>query len=143
MKGVLAALAIVGIITTAVLGFWIAACTGLDCGHASAHKYLCIASRVNAVDCTEEAGTLAFVNFHINGLKTATLSVLGDTSLLSLLALLALATSFAVSITAPRARAPRRVAFKRLKHLSILFSFPLNKNFLGWLAIHENSPAAN
>ena len=141
MKATLATLAIAGITTTAVLGFWIAACTELDCGHRSAHNYFCVASKLSATACPEESNALTFVNFHVNGLKTATLSVLGDASFLLSLALLALATILAISVTAPQAGAPRRVAFKRLKRLSTFFSFPPSKNFLGWLAIHENSPA--
>ncbi len=135
-------LVIIGFLGTAVLGFLAVACLGLQCGHSDAHA-VCLASKVNAATCPEEANVLAFINFHIYGFKDLSSGIVNSFALASALLLFSLLTLFFLKLnkTFLNVEAINLALYHRIKLSSELSSIHILRQAAKWLSLHENSPA--
>ena len=101
------------------------------------HDSGCIAAVAQGVDCPKEDNVFAYLSFHIETLKNLSTAALGSLLILPLL-VAAIAKRFGWEDSAlPQIS----FLYSRLKH-SYLFSARPRDQLIGWLALHENSPAA-
>lgn len=102
----------------------------------------CIGAAAKGVDCPKQADPIDFAAFHIDALRGFSLATFGENLLASLLVLALLTVgvgsgSFFGRLVPP----PLNLAYRRYRPEE--FSPPPKKQFLRWLALHENSPATS
>ena len=134
----LSILLLIGFVGLAVFGAF-----GMNHGNGPSHDIAmndCIASTVKGVDCPIEVKSLDFVVFHIDAFKSFSLATLGE-DVVSVL-LLSFVSLFFIGLAIFSSFLLRRLqlVFYRCRFLDS-FSHFQEKEFIGWLALHENSPA--
>ncbi len=136
MKLALTIFLITGFIGIAVFGVF-------AMNHGSEHGHNgCIAATAKGVDCPKEEGAISFLNFHLDAFRSFSTATFGDNIAGALLLLIALILAVAGGVVASIHTAPPALAvnYHRRQFLES-YSFPFQREFTHWLALHENSPA--
>lgn len=102
-------------------------------GHVS-----CIAQTVQGAVCPESNGPLAFIGFHLSAFKSFSTAVFGLSSLVTILLTLVLLTIS--GFICRDIFSPKNFSFTARSRES---SEPIlsKRQFIHWLALHENSPS--
>lgn len=129
---------IASILGTAVLGFLAMGCMGLGCAGGSDAHLLCIASKLSTTTCPPESNALAFLNFHIDGLKNVSAATPVSPLISGMFFAFLLLTALIAFALAPWLERKTEVtSYRRLKLRSSLAQFRLKLALASWLAILE------
>jgi hypothetical protein len=129
-------LIMVSFVAIAVFGF-------LGIEFMTSHHAPCIVSTSQGAKCPEESGPFAYVNFHLNALRSFSTAVFHSNPAFSALVLfLVLSFSLVSGFSAVRESVRERsIATPRLKADLNKPTSPLLMRLWSWLSLHENSPA--
>ena len=100
----------------------------------------CIGATAQGVDCPKQADPIDFATFHIDAFKGFSTATFGENVLAGLLLLFASLVFMGLAFFFPNRFDPPRLAFYRYRFRDS-FSPPQKREYLRWLALHENSPA--
>lgn len=136
MKAAFTIFLITGFLGIAVFGAF-AVNHGADHGHSG-----CIAATAQGTDCPKEENTLSFLNFHLNAFRSFSMATFGENfaNVLILLIALVSAVAFGIIVSINPATPALATNYHRRQFLES-YSFPFQREFTYWLALHENSPA--
>lgn len=136
MKVALTIFLITGFLGIAVFGVF-------TMNHGAEHCHSgCIAATAQGTNCPKGENTLSFLNFHLDAFRSFSTATFGENLANALLLLVALVLTVALAVLASINPAPPALAtnYHRRQFLES-YSFPFQREFTHWLALHENSPA--
>lgn len=143
MKIILPLAIVASILGTTVLGFLAMGCMGLGCAGGSDAHLLCIASKLSTITCPPESNTLAFLNFHVDGLKNVSTAAPTLPFISGMFFAFILLTALIAFALAPWLEHKTEVtSYRRLKLRSSLAQFRLKLALARWLAIFEKRDPA-
>jgi hypothetical protein len=133
MKFPLAYILLISFVGVALFGY-----TGMHTGMQN-HEGGCIAALARGTDCPKQGNLVDYLAFHLDAFKNFSTATFNDiaSSLLILSLFVALVTLWALR---RRNLAPPKLAYFRLKQFNS-FHPPSQDELIGWLSLHENSPA--
>ncbi|MBI1985012.1 MAG: hypothetical protein HYS60_02820 [Candidatus Wildermuthbacteria bacterium] len=131
MKAIFTTLLVCSFLGIAVLGVFAINHIGAD-GHTG-----CFALAAQGADCPKKEAVPAFLDFHLDILKSFSNAIFGETVVLTLLLLLA---AFGMRISQNLKFNSSLFAFQTASQASESFSFPWQRKFIHWLQLQEHSP---
>lgn len=136
MKSACAVIVIGSFFAIAVFGIFVMS-------HGPGHSHTgCIAATAGGADCPKGEGALSFIAFHLNALRSFSTATFGDNFANTLFMFAALALSIILGTVVRSGPGPRTPATNYHRRRSLgSHSFAYQREFTGWLALHENSPS--
>ncbi|MBI4085897.1 MAG: hypothetical protein HY433_01475 [Candidatus Liptonbacteria bacterium] len=134
MKPILTILLVGSFIGVAVFGF-----AGMHNG-MEAHDGDCIAATAQGAGCSKQASPVDYAAFHLNAFKIFSSAAFSENFLSVLLPALAALLLIGLGFFRQFLFMPPQPILSRHKFRNT-FSFPQKREFIRWLALHENSPA--
>jgi len=100
----------------------------------------CIGAAAQGVDCPKQADPIEFATFHIDAFKGFSTAIPGENVMAGLLLAFASLVLMGLAFFFPGRFDPPQLAFYRYSFRDTPFS-SREREYLRWLALHENSPA--
>lgn len=101
----------------------------------------CIGTTAQGVACPEQANPIDFAAFHIDAFKRFSTATFGESVITGLSLAFASLVFMGLAFFFPHRFDPLQLAFYRHHRSGDSFSPPQEREYLRWLALHENSPA--
>ncbi len=126
-----------------LIGFIGLALFGVLSMHVGTHDHEsgCIAAAAQGVDCSKQSNLFDDLTFHLNAYQGFSLAALGENNANALLFFFASLLLFGVALFSPLLFRLPRLAPYRYRFLGSFYP-PHKQEFIQWLSLHENSPAA-
>lgn len=132
MKSFLTCFIILGFASVAILSIF-------TMGYGENGHRGCLAAAANGGNCPEETGFLSFLNFHFNAFKSFSTAIFGDSSFSLAFFFAALLILISNRLIADFPLVEPEADYRQSRIPESIFT--LKRDFAGWLALHENSPA--
>lgn len=136
MKSLFAILTIIGFLGIAVFGIF-----GMN--HGTIHSLNgCIAASVQSMNCSIYEKAFSFLTFHFEFFKGFSTAVFGKNFNAALLIAAAFLSAVGLLVSSSLKKALADAPFFTGANSSNSIALPIKRQFVRWLAIHENSPSA-